>query len=230
MEKQRVYNWPSAHISLDSEDIRLLSIKQHPMQAIVAAKFGVVDPDEYFGLPQKYMLAFDKTDLYFGEGSGKYGKGYATASYDVSMEDPWFWCHFIGDPVMPGSQGLDAFLQLAGLWAGASCELFGRARALEGNYTYNGQILPYSKKIFYRVDIIRFLKKKKVLFFEGHLAVDTPENIIYQFGSNKMGFFTKAELSIPDKPSGEYYQPDWELAKIKALEWIENARKYYEHK
>jgi 3-hydroxyacyl-[acyl-carrier protein] dehydratase/trans-2-decenoyl-[acyl-carrier protein] isomerase len=214
-------------IELDKLDLNKLYNKEHEWHKLLVEKYDLPSSSELPSLPQPYMLAFDKATLSYAEGTGKYGKGYAEAELDVSVQNPWFWCHFLGDPVMPGSQGLDGFLQLTGTWAFFSGEIYGRARALDGSYNYTGQILPIHKKVFYRMDVNRFLKKKRLLYFDGHIAVDSPDNIIYTFGVGKVGFFTKAELSIPDLPVSAYYLPDWNKLKQEAVSWIENAERFY---
>ena len=78
------------------------------------------------------------------------------------------------------------------------------------------------------MDVNKLLKKKRLLFFDGHLAVDSPDNIIYSFGISKVGFFTSEELKIPAGSVTEYYKPDWELMKRNVIGWIENAQKFYE--
>ncbi len=76
--------------------------------------------------------------------------------------------------------------------------------------------------------MIRFLKKKKIVFFDGYMAVDDPDNIVYRFGKHKVGFFTKEELSIPEGKASEYYTPDWKQVKVNTNSWIENAIKFYQ--
>jgi 3-hydroxyacyl-[acyl-carrier protein] dehydratase / trans-2-decenoyl-[acyl-carrier protein] isomerase len=230
MHQHNVYNWPAGEIFMDKQEIELVCLKQHPMLNSIGERKGITDPEDSFSLPLPYMLAFDNAYLNYQEKTGKYGKGYAEASLEVQANDPWFYCHFLGDPIMPGSQGLDAYLQLGGLWAGCTCEITGRARALSGNYVYQGQIFPFSKKIFYRIDIIRLLKKKRLLFFDGYLAVDRPDNIIYTFSETKMGFYTRTELSIPYEKTVDYYQPDWEKVRASALQWINEAELFYAKK
>lgn len=221
---------PPDVIELDRADLIKLYNKDHEWHKLLVEKFNLPSVSELPSLPQPFMLGFDRAKLVFAEGSGKYGKGYAEAELDVSPNDPWFWCHFLGDPVMPGSMGLDAFLQLTGTWSFFSASIYGRARALDGSYAYTGQIFPFNKRVYYRMDVNKLLKKKRLLMFDGHIAVDTPDNIIYTFGVSKVGFFTAAELNIPAKPVTEYYKPDWELLKYNVISWIENAEKFYNKK
>lgn len=222
-------NIATAHgvIELEKADLIKLYNKDHEWHGMLVEKFNLPSCSELPSLPQPFMLGFDRAKLVYKEGEGKYGKGYAEAQMDISPNDPWFWCHFLGDPVMPGSLGLDAFLQLTGTWSFFSASIYGRARALDGNYAYNGQVFPFNKRIYYRMDVNKLLKKKRLLFFDGHLAVDSPDNIIYTFGISKVGFFTAEELKIPEVPAHEYYKPDWDLLKQNAISWIDNAERFY---
>jgi 3-hydroxyacyl-[acyl-carrier protein] dehydratase/trans-2-decenoyl-[acyl-carrier protein] isomerase len=214
-------------IYLNKKDIAEIESKTHYSQDFIREMDGDSSEDVY-ALPVPYMAALHSAKLCYKKGTGKYGKGYAEGELKLTQEDPWFWCHFLGDPVMPGSQGTDGFLQLAGCWGGATGKVSGRVRALAGNFEYMGQVLPINKKIFYRLEIVRFLKKKKLIFFEGHMAVDTPDNIIYNFTDCKVGYFSTQELSIPSGGTKEYYKPDWDLVKKRMLDSIEKSQKYYE--
>jgi hypothetical protein len=80
------------------------------------------------------------------------------------------------------------------------------------------------------MDVHKFLKKKRLLYFDGYLAVDDPENIIYRFGIGSVGFFTREELAIPAGDVRDYYQPDWEQLKRNAVSWIETAEQFYRKK
>ncbi|MEN0002746.1 MAG: hypothetical protein AAF798_01335 [Bacteroidota bacterium] len=215
-----------SELTLYQDDIEALTLKQHPMQEWFIKSHPELSKDDCFSFPLPYLRAVDKAYMNF-EKKGAFGRGFATASYEVQMDDPWFYCHFLGDPVMPGSQGQDAIFQLAGVWSTIRGEIIGRPRALAGQFDFFGQILPYSKTIFYRIDIKRFLKKKRILFFTGSIAVDTIDNVIYRFEECKIGFFTKEELSIQQR-SHEYYQPDWKRVAAQQLHHIELSKQYYE--
>lgn len=223
----KLTKWPSEVAFLDREDINLISTKQHPWQIDQGEKYNLTDMGDWFSLPQPYMQCFHEAELNYQKGKGKYGKGYAKASYTITDNDPWFWCHFFGDPVMPGSQGQDGFAQLGGMWAAGSCEIEGRGRALSGAFEYYGQVLPTSEKIFFHLDVKRFLKKKKVVLFDGYMSVDDPNNVVYRFGEHKVGFFTKEELGITKDSATEYYRPDWDKVKENALKWISQAENFY---
>jgi len=213
-------------VSLNRQDLEVITLKQHPLQALHINKHDALTFDDCFALPLPYMAGIDDAFLSYRK-NGRYNKGFATACYEISQNDPWFYCHFLGDPVMPGSQGQDIVFQLAGLWATVRCEITGRPRALEGNFNFHGQILPTSKKVFYRIDIKRSLKKMNLLFFDGTVAVDEPDNIIYEFENCKIGFFTKEQLGINQRAK-EYYQPDWASLKQQFIDYINQSKTYYD--
>ena len=51
------------------------------------------------------MLLFDRITT-INDNGGAHGKGYIEAEFDINPGLWFFDCHFIGDPVMPGSLGL----------------------------------------------------------------------------------------------------------------------------
>jgi 3-hydroxyacyl-[acyl-carrier protein] dehydratase / trans-2-decenoyl-[acyl-carrier protein] isomerase len=129
-------------------------------------------------LPLPPMLMFDRIADIAEEG-GEHGKGLVRAELDVKPDLWFFGCHFKGDPVMPGSLGLDALWQLLGFflgWLGAP----GRGRALGvGEVKFSGQVLPTVKKVIYGIDIKRVMRSKLVLgIADGWLAVDG--SVIYR--------------------------------------------------
>src|SRR4051794_11006241 len=68
-------------------------------------------------LPAPPMLLFNRITKINDDG-GRHGKGYIEAEFDIDPSLWFFDCHFIGDPVMPGSLGLDALWQLVGFYLG----------------------------------------------------------------------------------------------------------------
>lgn len=138
-------------------------------------------------LPAPNMLMMDRITTITEEG-GEFGKGYIEAELDINPDLWFFACHFPGDPVMPGCLGLDAMWQLVGFflgWSGGP----GKGRALGvGEVKFTGQILPTAKRVTYRIDFKRVIKRKLFMgLADGTVAVDG--RIIYTAKDLKVGLF-----------------------------------------
>ncbi|PKG99610.1 3-hydroxyacyl-[acyl-carrier-protein] dehydratase FabA [Paraglaciecola sp. MB-3u-78] len=138
-------------------------------------------------LPAPNMLMMDRI-VEIHETGGTHDKGYIVAELDITPDLWFFACHFPGDPVMPGCLGLDAMWQLVGFflgWSGGP----GKGRALGvGEVKFKGQVLPTAKKVTYRIDLKRVIKRKLFMGLgDGTVAVDG--RIIYEAKDLKVGLF-----------------------------------------
>ena len=138
-------------------------------------------------LPAPNMLMMDRiVEVY--ETGGAHDKGYIVAELDITPDLWFFACHFPGDPVMPGCLGLDAMWQLVGFflgWSGGP----GKGRALGvGEVKFKGQVLPTAKKVTYRIDLKRVIKRKLFMGLgDGTVSVDG--RVIYEAKDLKVGLF-----------------------------------------
>jgi 3-hydroxyacyl-[acyl-carrier protein] dehydratase/trans-2-decenoyl-[acyl-carrier protein] isomerase len=138
-------------------------------------------------LPAPNMLMMDRiVEIY--ETGGTHDKGYIVAELDITPELWFFECHFPGDPVMPGCLGLDAMWQLVGFflgWSGGP----GKGRALGvGEVKFKGQVLPTAKKVTYRIDLKRVIKRKLFMGL-GDGTVEVDGRVIYEAKDLKVGLF-----------------------------------------
>ncbi|MFA6572483.1 MAG: bifunctional 3-hydroxydecanoyl-ACP dehydratase/trans-2-decenoyl-ACP isomerase [Bacteroidota bacterium] len=138
-------------------------------------------------LPSDNMLMMDRITRISSEG-GKFGKGEVIAELDINPGLWFFGCHFKGDPVMPGSLGLDALLQLTGFFL-VHKGYKGKGRALGcDKLKFFGQVLPENKLVTYRVDIKRIIDLKLTMILaDGRMEVDGKE--IYTCENMKVGLF-----------------------------------------
>jgi 3-hydroxyacyl-[acyl-carrier protein] dehydratase/trans-2-decenoyl-[acyl-carrier protein] isomerase len=113
-------------------------------------------------LPSPPMLLFDRINVITKEG-GEAGLGYIEAELDIDPSLWFFDCHFQGDPVMPGSLGLDAMWQLVGFflgWIGGK----GRGRALgSGQVKFAGEVTPATKLVTYKINMKRVINRRLVM-------------------------------------------------------------------
>lgn len=167
---------------------------------LLAIAYGslIDDPPEGFEgrLPMPPMLMVDRVTEITRRGA----RGRLVAERDVRLDDWFFHCHFLGDPVQPGCLGLDAIWQLMGLycaWSGA----LGTGRALGCNEVeFSGQIRPHDGVVGYEIDIVRYqdlpATGSAVAIGDARVLVDGQE--IYEIKRARVGVFR--DIDYPDYP------------------------------
>ena len=167
---------------------------------ILAMAYGrLVDdaPAEFEArLPLPPMLMVDRVTEITRSGV----KGRMIAEREVRLDDWFFHCHFLGDPVQPGCLGVDAIWQLIGLycaWSGA----LGTGRALGcKEVEFFGQIRPHDSVVRYEIDIVRYqdlpASGSAVAIGDAKVLVDGQE--IYEIKRAKVGVFR--DITYPDYP------------------------------
>ncbi len=168
-------------------------------EEILAHAYGnlVEDPPrDYIRLPAPPMLMLDRVTAVKRNGS----TGKIIAERDVKLDDWFFSCHFLGDPVQPGCLGVDAIWQLIGLYLGM-CGPAHTGRALGcKEVEFVGQIRPYNKLVRYEVDIRRYtvLAEKGVALAVGTGRVYVDDQHIYTVVDAKVGGFR--DIAYADYP------------------------------
>lgn len=169
-------------------------------EEVLALAYGrlVTDaPDEFkarFPLPP--MLMVDRVTEITRKGS----RGRIVAEREVRVDDWFFHCHFLGDPVQPGCLGVDAIWQLIGMycaWNGA----LGTGRALGcQEVEFFGQIRPHDALVRYEINIVRYQELatsgSSVALGDAKVLVDDEE--IYEIKRAKVGVFR--DIDYPDYP------------------------------
>lgn len=132
-------------------------------------------------LPTGMLTLIDRVDVLVPDG-GPAGLGYIAGSKRVVGDEWFFAAHFYQDPVIPGSLGLESFLQLLKL---LGLRRWGRPRmwqcpALGQRHTwvYRGQVLPTDDTVRVMAWVTRVDDAKHTFWADGFLTVDG--RIIYQ--------------------------------------------------
>ncbi len=153
-------------------------------------------PSDFAKLPIPPMLMMDRVTEVARNGK----KGRIVAEKDIKIDEWFFQCHFIGDPVQPGVLGVDAIWQLIGFY----CTLNGAegsGRALgSGEIEFFGQIRPYNKVVRYEIDIRRYseLTEKGIVMAVGNAAVFVDGEQVYSMKDARVGIFK--DMAYPDYP------------------------------
>jgi len=111
-------------------------------------------------------------------------EGFAWASKRVDPEDWFFAAHFPGDPVMPGSLGIEAFLQLARIWGERRWPRVVDQRIhspAPGRHLwrYRGQVLPSAGRVDVQISVREVVDEPApAMRVDGWLAVDG--KVIYE--------------------------------------------------
>lgn len=115
--------------------------------------------------------AFDPT-------GGDYGLGYLRGLKRVNPKEWFFDAHFYQDPVMPGSLGLEAFIQVLKVaaterWGSGACQkLESLAVGNEHEWIYRGQLIPANKEMRVDVSVKSYDDSKCQIVADGYLSVD----------------------------------------------------------
>ena len=169
-------------------------------EEVLALAYGrlVTDaPDEFKArCPLPPMLMVDRVT----EITRKGARGRIVAEREVRVDDWFFHCHFLGDPVQPGCLGVDAIWQLIGMycaWNGA----LGTGRALGcQEVEFFGQIRPHDALVRYEINIVRYQELatsgSSVALGDAKVLVDDEE--IYEIKRAKVGVFR--DIDYPDYP------------------------------
>jgi 3-hydroxymyristoyl/3-hydroxydecanoyl-(acyl carrier protein) dehydratase len=136
---------------------------ERPGPALAIAPTGPEDPgssaaaglphDEVLTLPSPVWIMVDRIDQFLPDGGPK-GLGFVRGSLTVDPDAWYFEAHFFQDPVIPGSLGLESFLQLLQVAAlarwphlVASHRFEPIAVGREHRWQYRGQVVPGQERV-----------------------------------------------------------------------------------
>jgi 3-hydroxyacyl-[acyl-carrier protein] dehydratase/trans-2-decenoyl-[acyl-carrier protein] isomerase len=147
-------------------------------------------------LPLPPMLMLDRITSIERNGA----RGRIVGERDVRLDDWFFQCHFLGDPVQPGCLGVDGVWQLLGFycaWAGG----LGSGRALGcGEVEFAGQIRPHDGVVRTEIDVRRYteLEKAGASMVIGDATLFVDDSPIYAVKRARVGTFQG--IAYPDYP------------------------------
>lgn len=127
--------------------------------------------------PDETFRMVDRIEAYVVDG-GPRGLGFVRGSKRVDPAEWFFDAHFYQDPVMPGSLGLEAFIQLLkygaferwGLSEGAEFEAL--RSGCRHEWVYRGQVIPSNQVVTVEAVVTEVDDEARVMTADGVLLVD----------------------------------------------------------
>jgi acyl transferase domain-containing protein/3-hydroxymyristoyl/3-hydroxydecanoyl-(acyl carrier protein) dehydratase len=124
--------------------------------------------------PGGRLRLLDRISCWLADGGPK-GLGYIRATRRVAPDDWFFKAHFHQDPVVPGSLGLESFLQLlrfiaAERWENGQCETV--ATNEQHEWTYRGQVIPADREVTVEAIVTAVDEARRMIRADGYLSVD----------------------------------------------------------
>ncbi|MDE2236726.1 MAG: hypothetical protein KGK30_02440 [Elusimicrobia bacterium] len=126
------------------------------------------------------------------------GRGRLRAARHNRMDDWFYGCHFVGDPVMPGCWGVDAVWQgLALLAAGLGLKGCDKPLAME-EVRFFGQIRPHDRIVDYSIELSEVERSGGDAMVSGRAQVSVDGAPLYSIGLARLGTaFWEAPASPP---------------------------------
>ncbi|MBI3298881.1 MAG: hypothetical protein HYZ75_11995 [Elusimicrobia bacterium] len=162
-------------------------------------------------LPRALLLPFHSVRVLAWDEAA--GTGRIEAVRRNSVDDWFYGCHFLGDPVMPGCWGVDAVwqaLRLFAAWRGLpACD---KPMGMEG-VSFFGQIRPYDKEVVYAVDVLSIERDGGEAMVTGKASVSVDGVPVYTIASAAVGTGywqdeSKSVLgAVPPAPEAAYRAP-----------------------
>ena len=131
-------------------------------------------------LPGKCYLMLDQIELFIPDG-GPAGAGFIRGTKTVDPSEWFFKAHFYQDPVIPGSLGLESFIQLmkaAAIYRWGTqlqdqkCHFEPMAINQRHIWSYRGQVIPRDKLVTVDACISRIDDADHLIVADGFLKVD----------------------------------------------------------
>ncbi|MBI2191687.1 MAG: type I polyketide synthase [Planctomycetes bacterium] len=141
------------------------------------ARGRVMDYPRDIPYPDDQLRMIDRIDLLLSRG-GRQGLGWIQGSMRVNPDAWFFQAHFYQDPVIPGSLGLESFLQLLKFLAverwgwREDFRLEATALGEAHEWVYRGQVLPQDQQVIVQAEVTGINEEQRLLRADGLLSVD----------------------------------------------------------
>ncbi len=133
---------------------------------------------------------------------GRYGIGTVEAEADIDPEDWFLVCHFVDDPVMPGTlmyeccaHALRVFFQRLGWISPETGAGFEPIEAVEAVLKCRGPVTPETRQVLYRVDVRELgYGPEPFIIADAHMYADGEHIVMFQGMSLRLSGVTRDEI------------------------------------
>jgi 3-hydroxymyristoyl/3-hydroxydecanoyl-(acyl carrier protein) dehydratase len=159
-----------------SQQVGIRDARPHePDQAERARARSFAFPTEA-PLPDDRLRMIDCVELLVPDG-GPNGLGLVHGSKEVRPEEWFFKAHFYQDPVIPGSLGLESFLQLLKVlalerWPKGPSDHYVTMTGRKHQWLYRGQVIPTNRRVLVQAVVTSRDDRSRQLTADGLLLVD----------------------------------------------------------
>lgn len=181
-------------LGIDNGEITKAWFIEHETESAAIKHFDLTDNNHTFYLNNKskphYRLAGGKLNFVDNvsivEGGGEYQVAYIYGERNIDPSDWFFRYHFHQDPVMPGSLGVEAIIELLQCYALANDlgHQFVNPRFVapktKVEWKYRGQITPLNKKMSLDIHLIDIITTESEVRLVGHANLSKDGLRIYQ--------------------------------------------------
>lgn len=136
------------------------------------------------GLPGGLLVPFHEVPVLRWD--ERAGTGRVEAVRRNRLDDWYYSCHFLGDPVMPGCWGVDAVWQCLRLFAAERGLPACRPVGME-DVRFFGQIRPLDGRVVYAVDVLSVEESDGDRLVTGRAEVSVDGTPVYSIGSAQVG-------------------------------------------
>ena len=187
---------PKMYHPSDEELKRAITLPVPFRKPIEPSDTEVLADFDTLNMPARAYTMIDEIPVYVADGGPK-GLGYIKGLKHVDTTDWFFKAHFYQDPVIPGSLGLESFMQLLKAAAihrwgdklqGRKCRYEPMKLGQKHTWMYRGQVIPTDKLVTVEAYITDILDDELTIMADGFLSVDG--RIIYSMEN----FALKANL------------------------------------
>ncbi|MFZ3044801.1 MAG: beta-ketoacyl synthase N-terminal-like domain-containing protein, partial [Desulfatirhabdiaceae bacterium] len=183
------------------DDAQLDALRQGNLESCFGNCFSGICLSENLRLPGDRMHLIDRVTQVDPTG-GKYGFGYIRAEADIHADDWFLTCHFLDDPVMPGtlmyeccSHALRVFLLRMGWFSNRPDVYYEPVLGVVSVLKCRGPVTPKTGRVIYEVDISEIGFNPEPYVIADALMVADGRTIVHFSGmSMKLSGITEEDL------------------------------------